>query len=99
MKGHKFPMSTTGVYTPGVGITITRANIELTQAARVKEGHPPYTSEELVRAFLPANIGHPTQLRRWSSYVARASWLMGSPKPVKAVPKKGARKQESQESE
>lgn len=40
--------STTGVYKPGVGVTITRANIDLLQAARAKAKMDPITDPEVV---------------------------------------------------
>lgn len=40
--------STTGVYKPGVGVTITRANIDRLQAARAKAKLDPITDPDVV---------------------------------------------------
>lgn len=45
--------STTGRYKPGVGFTITRANIDLLQAERAeKKLEPLYTAEEVCKVLL-----------------------------------------------
>jgi hypothetical protein len=46
--------STVGVYKPGVGITITRANINALQAERAEREQEPATPEEVCKAFLPS---------------------------------------------
>lgn len=47
--------STTGVYKPGVGVTITRANIDLIQARRLKAHMDPLTSDELCDELMKLN--------------------------------------------
>lgn len=44
--------STARVYKPGVGFTITRANIDWLQEDAVKNGRKPYTSEEVLLALM-----------------------------------------------
>lgn len=69
--------STTGVYKPGVGITITRANIALAQQRRAAEGKEPLTPAGIVLAFMPPNIQHPEEHKRlYDRYLVRASLLM-----------------------
>lgn len=102
MKGHKFPTSTTGIYTPGTGITITRDNIELAQREKMereKGNYTPFSPEEIVRQFLPHSVHKPHEFAKYNRYVERASRLMGIPKKAKkAKPKKDADPVESDES-
>lgn len=48
---YHFPQSTRGVHVPGVGTTITRANIAAVQSARIKGNKAPLDSEQIVRTF------------------------------------------------
>lgn len=47
-----FPTSTTDRYIPGVGITITQANIAAEQQRRAKEGQSPATAKDIYDAFV-----------------------------------------------
>lgn len=47
--------STTGVYKPGVGVTITRANIDLVQARRLKAHMDTLTAGEMCDELLKLN--------------------------------------------
>lgn len=49
---HRFPPSTAGVTRPGVGRTLTRANIRAFNEARATAGQNPATHIEIVEAFV-----------------------------------------------
>lgn len=70
---HKNPPSTFGRYIPGVGRTITRANIDAHQAKLVKEGQEPATPEQIVQEFCTNSKG-----RNYAkpNHLARAYRLM-----------------------
>lgn len=78
--------STTNVYIPGVGITITRANIELEQQRRYESNQKPATSEEIVMTFCtPAervSKDFPTS-KRYKKLVERAGSILRNPKKSK----------------
>lgn len=65
----RFPASTTGRQLPGVGMTITRANIRAVQAGRAKDRLEPLTPEQLADEF----VSHRLCKHR---HVARAERLM-----------------------
>lgn len=66
---HKNPPSTTGRYLPGVGMTITRANIDAAQQRQVTAKLDPLTPKEIVEMFVKS----PAEYR----HLARAARLMG----------------------
>ncbi len=53
---HKFPTSTFCVYTPGTGITLTRANVDMIQKERIHDGKSPFTAEQLVKYMKPPGV-------------------------------------------
>jgi hypothetical protein len=69
--------STFGVYKPGVGVTITRANINALQAERAEREQESATPEEVCKALLPSgtNYGDPKNLIE-PRHLARARRLM-----------------------
>ena len=71
----KFPASTRGVYLPGVGMTLTQANIADRQAERAKEKLDPLTPGQIVVEFTKPQ--HPS--KEWApkkTHLARAHRLM-----------------------
>lgn len=51
-------------YHPGVGITITRANIAAEQARRLKSGEEPAEPQDIVDTFVPACLQERRHLGR-----------------------------------
>ncbi len=66
--------STIGIYLPGVGGTITRANINAEQFRRVEAGKKPATPEEIVNLFIPFNT-KPRHLKRATALMKGRSWV------------------------
>jgi hypothetical protein len=64
--------STTGVYKPGIGYTITRANIKLIADKRAKEGLEPFDAAEMTAAL----VHYPRQRHQ------RRCALLMQPRPV-----------------
>ena len=70
---HKNPPSTFGRYIPGVGRTLTRANIDAYQAQLVKAGQEPATAAQVVQEFCTNGWG---QNYAKPNHLARAYRLM-----------------------
>ena len=73
--------STHGVYIPGVGITITKANIRDELARRIYENRSTPSPEEIVMTFVtPAERESPAfhGSKRFAKLVSRTSHLMRS---------------------
>jgi hypothetical protein len=71
--------STRGTYNPGVGITITRANIENEQARRAYEGRKAATPSEIVLTFVTEYEQNSKEFRtskRFDKLVNRATAIM-----------------------
>lgn len=75
--------STRGRYLPGVGITITRGNIEDEQLRRFEAKQSPATAEEIVMSFVTpyeqSSKDFPTS-KRFKKLVARAHQLLTHPR-------------------
>lgn len=79
---HPIP-STRGVYKSGVGITITRANIEDEQARRSYENRARATPEEIVADFTPTSLQNNNNYKKSAKFaklIARASLIMSKTK-------------------
>lgn len=73
---HKSPPSTTGRYLPGVGYTLTRANIAWANLTRTDRGLDPLTeAEDIVSAFAPTDPDG-RKLPTPSRYLHRARRLL-----------------------
>lgn len=73
--------STYNTFIPGVGITITRANIRDEQIRRAEAGRSPATPEEIVMSFVTkveAETKGFHQSPRYAKLVARASQIMNN---------------------
>lgn len=71
--------STHGVYIPGTGITITRANIRDEQQRRAYENQSAATPEQIVLSFATYTEQHSKtyqQSKRFAKLVSRASSIM-----------------------
>lgn len=65
--------STRGVYMPGVGMTITQANIADEQKRRTKNGEDPADADDILKAFLTDHRApiEPRHRRRAERLMAR----------------------------
>ncbi len=71
--------STRNTYSPGVGITITRANIDDEQARRAERHQRPATPEEIVLEFVTPYEQESkgfSESKRFKKLVERASAIM-----------------------